>query len=103
MFSWDRANYVFRICSMALWAFMLLSLLIHSNGLDISQEQPTALIPSAKTGHSEFTRWGMGLIIGVQMGAEYIMGEHALTPLPSDPEQVRRWLSHKVDTALLQP
>lgn len=45
----------------------------------------------------------MGLIIGVQMGAEYIMGEHALTPLPSDPEQVRRWLSHKVDTALLQP
>lgn len=80
--SWDRANYVFRICSMALWAFMPLSLLIHSIGLDISQEQPTALIPSAETGHSEFAGCGMSLIIGVQMGAEYVMAKHALTPPP---------------------
>lgn len=78
--SWDGANYVFGICSMALWAFMPLSLLIHSIGLDISQEQPTALIPSAKTGHGEFAGCGMSLIIGVQMGAEYLMAEQALTP-----------------------
>lgn len=65
---------------MALWAFMPLSLLIHSIGLDISQEQPTALIPTAKTGHREFAGCGMSLIIGVQMGAEYLMAEQALTP-----------------------
>lgn len=59
---------------------MPLSLLIHSIGLDISQEQPTALIPSAKTGHGEFAGCGMSLIIGVQMGAEYLMAEQALTP-----------------------
>ena len=92
--SWDRANYVFRICSMALWAFMPLSLLIHSIGLDISQEQPTALIPSAKTGHREFAGCGMSLIIGVQMGAEYLMAEHALTPPPPDRGEVSHWLSH---------
>lgn len=63
--SWDRSNYVFRIFSVALWAFMPLSLLIHSIGLDISQEQPTASIPSTKTGHSAFI-WGMSIIIRVK-------------------------------------
>lgn len=43
-FSWDMGNYVFWICGMAPWAFMPLSLLILSIGLDVSQEQPTALI-----------------------------------------------------------
>lgn len=66
---------------------MPLSLLIHSIGLDISQEQPTALIPSAKTGHCEFAGCGMSLIIGVQMGTEYVMAEHALTPFLSPQTQ----------------
>lgn len=70
---------------MALWDFMPLSLLIHSIGLDISQEQPTALIPSKKTGHCEFAGCGMSLIIGVQMGAEYLMSEHDFTPHPPRP------------------
>lgn len=51
---------------MALWAFMPLSLLIHSIGLDISQEQPPASISSTKTGHREFIAGGMSIIIGVQ-------------------------------------
>lgn len=79
--SWDRANYVFRICSMALWAFMPLSLLIHSIGLDISQEQPTALIPSPKTGHSEFVVCGMSIIIGVQASPPHTCA-HILTCTP---------------------
>lgn len=43
-FSWDTGNYVFWTCSAALWAFVALSLLILSIGLDVSQEQATALI-----------------------------------------------------------
>lgn len=43
-FSRDTGNYVFWMCSAALWAFVALSLLILSIGLDVSQEQPTALI-----------------------------------------------------------
>lgn len=76
---WDRSNYVFRICSMALWAFMPLSLLIHSIGLDISQEQPTASIPSTKTGHSEFTACGMSIIIGVQTPSPHSPQTHMST------------------------
>lgn len=64
--SWDRSNYVFRMCSMAVWAFMPLSLLIHSIGLDTSHEQPTASISSTKTGHTRFGTCGMSIIIGVQ-------------------------------------
>lgn len=85
---------------------MPLSLLIHSDGLDTSQEQPTALIPCAKTGHSEFAGCGMSLIIGVQIGTEYLMEEHALDPPPAtarpDPAQARgHCLSH--NAAPLQP
>lgn len=43
-FSRDPGNYVFCICSLARWAFVPLSLLILSFGVDVSQEQPTALI-----------------------------------------------------------
>lgn len=64
-FSRDTGNYVFWICSAAPWAFVALSLLILSIGLDVSQEQPTALIwppqtpPPTLPGHRE--RGGCGV------------------------------------------
>lgn len=76
--SWDEANYVFRICSMLLCAFMLLSLSIQWIELDASQEQLAivALLPKKKKerkGQSGFRGCGMILIIRIPMGAEYLM------------------------------